>query len=231
MKAYNGSSYGCQQRWSSVPNEIISRPGARPQQARGSSFTGWIWRVWNRSRIPHLLLIDTGIGAPPPRIRSSPHNAKVIASMGDPARVRAWLADIWSPVVMVVASPETDAACLATTGLTVVELLRPFGLIPHLNGTVGGERWVQITTDPVTALHGVMHMCALSADATMPGRPAPRCLGMHCSCARAAPSSQSPSGPLPSTPSDCTPGACGSTPPSTCFSPALWQQTRTCGLC
>ncbi|KAL6771414.1 TRS85 [Auxenochlorella protothecoides x Auxenochlorella symbiontica] len=57
--------------------------------------------------------------------------------MGDPARARAWLADIWSPAVMVVASPETDAACLASTGLTVVELLRPFGVIPHLNGTVG----------------------------------------------------------------------------------------------
>ncbi len=75
--------------------------------------------------------------------------------MGDPARARAWLADIWSPAVMVVASPETDVACLASTGLTVVELLRPFGVIPHLNGTVGGERGNRLIPSPGTNSQGL----------------------------------------------------------------------------
>ena len=62
--------------------------------------------------------------------------------MAELAEARAWLQGRWSPVLMVVASPEADEVCRGSTGLAVVELLRPFGLLPQLNGTVGGGHGV-----------------------------------------------------------------------------------------
>ena len=55
------------------------------------------------------------------------------------ARLRAWLGELWSPSVAIIASPEADALCQAANGLSVVSLLRPFGVLPQLNGTIGGE--------------------------------------------------------------------------------------------
>lgn len=43
------------------------------------------------------------------------------------------------PCVMVIASPAVEAACTQRNGLTLAELLRPFGVIRQLNGSVGGE--------------------------------------------------------------------------------------------
>lgn len=42
------------------------------------------------------------------------------------------------PAVMVLAAESVQQACHAN-GLTLAELLRPFGVIRQLNGTVGGE--------------------------------------------------------------------------------------------
>ena len=55
-------------------------------------------------------------------------------------QVRAGLQRSHCPVVMVLAAPAVDAACTQRNGLTLAELLRPFGVIRQLNGTVGGER-------------------------------------------------------------------------------------------
>lgn len=58
--------------------------------------------------------------------------------MGLAPEVRAWVSSLWDPVIMVQASPEVDAMCQECNGTTFVELLRPFGVIPELNGTAGG---------------------------------------------------------------------------------------------
>ncbi|PRW18320.1 trafficking particle complex subunit 8 [Chlorella sorokiniana] len=50
--------------------------------------------------------------------------------------LKAELAKASSPAVMVLAAPAVDAAC-AKNGLSLAELLRPFGIIRQLNGTVG----------------------------------------------------------------------------------------------
>ena len=39
-----------------------------------------------------------------------------------------------SPVVMVVASAEAEAICQSQNGLTVTDLLRPYGFFHHLSG-------------------------------------------------------------------------------------------------
>ena len=51
--------------------------------------------------------------------------------------LKAELAKASSPAVMVLAAPAVDVAC-AKNGLSLAELLRPFGIIRQLNGTVGG---------------------------------------------------------------------------------------------
>lgn len=57
-------------------------------------------------------------------------------------KVKAWLAELWAPAVSVIVSPEADALCQAANGLSVVSLLRPFGVLAQLNGSVGGgEAW------------------------------------------------------------------------------------------
>ncbi len=53
-------------------------------------------------------------------------------------RTRVWLADQLTPAVAVIASQEADSLCHAANGLTVVNLLRPFGVLNQLNGTIGG---------------------------------------------------------------------------------------------
>ena len=52
-------------------------------------------------------------------------------------RLKGDLQRAHSPVVMVLAHPAVEAAC-AKDGLSLAELLRPFGVIRQLNGTVGG---------------------------------------------------------------------------------------------
>ncbi|KDD73196.1 hypothetical protein H632_c2438p0, partial [Helicosporidium sp. ATCC 50920] len=51
--------------------------------------------------------------------------------------VREWVCSQWDPVIMVQASPEVDAMCLESNGMSFVELLRPFGTIRELNGAAG----------------------------------------------------------------------------------------------
>lgn len=52
--------------------------------------------------------------------------------------VREWVCSQWDPVIMVQASPEVDAMCMESNGMSFVELLRPFGTIRELNGAAGG---------------------------------------------------------------------------------------------
>ena len=44
------------------------------------------------------------------------------------------LLETYSPVVMVVSSPEAEALVQEKNGLTIVDLLRPFGYFHHLSG-------------------------------------------------------------------------------------------------
>lgn len=52
--------------------------------------------------------------------------------------VKAALQRATCPCVMVIASPAVEAACTQRNGLALAELLRPFGVIRQLNGSVGG---------------------------------------------------------------------------------------------
>jgi hypothetical protein len=52
---------------------------------------------------------------------------------------KAQLKTMWSPAVAVIASNEANNLCLETNGLTVAELLRPFGALRRMNGGMGGE--------------------------------------------------------------------------------------------
>ena len=55
------------------------------------------------------------------------------------SEAKAWLASQYGqPAVMVVVSPEADRVCGGAHGLTVTDLLRPFGVLEELNGGVGG---------------------------------------------------------------------------------------------
>jgi hypothetical protein len=51
---------------------------------------------------------------------------------------KAELYTMHCPVIMVLADPRVEAACIERNGLSLAELLRPFGTIKQLNGTVGG---------------------------------------------------------------------------------------------
>jgi hypothetical protein len=55
-------------------------------------------------------------------------------------QTKAWLGQLWSPAVMVLASREADELCTSSTGLAVNELLRPFGVLRQLNNGLGGGR-------------------------------------------------------------------------------------------
>jgi hypothetical protein len=77
---------------------------------------------------------------------------------------KALLRRIWSPVVMVVASPEAEDLCHGATGLAVAELLRPFGVLHELNDGLGGmQTWG-------TVLIGVNH-CDVLPNAPPPPPP------------------------------------------------------------
>lgn len=52
---------------------------------------------------------------------------------------KAQLRTIWSPTIAVIASGEAENLCLERNGLTVAELLRPFGVLRRMNGGMGGE--------------------------------------------------------------------------------------------
>ena len=50
--------------------------------------------------------------------------------------LREWALQRFTPVVMVVSTPEAEALCQEANGLTVVDLLRPFGNLHQLSGTM-----------------------------------------------------------------------------------------------
>jgi hypothetical protein len=52
---------------------------------------------------------------------------------------KSQLKTLWSPTVAVIASDEAENLCLERNGLTVAELLRPFGTLRRMNGGMGGE--------------------------------------------------------------------------------------------
>jgi len=54
-------------------------------------------------------------------------------------RFKAQLKTVWSPTIAVIASDEAENLCLESNGLTVAELLRPFGALRRMNGGMGGE--------------------------------------------------------------------------------------------
>ena len=45
----------------------------------------------------------------------------------------------WSPLVAVIASDEAEKMCWNSNGLSVTELLRPFGAMQKMNGGMGGK--------------------------------------------------------------------------------------------
>lgn len=47
---------------------------------------------------------------------------------------RNWILETFTPVVMVVASAEAEAMVAEQNGLTVVDMLRPYGYFHHLSG-------------------------------------------------------------------------------------------------
>ena len=47
---------------------------------------------------------------------------------------RNWVLERFTPCVMVIASPEAEAMCQEKNGVTVINLLRPFGFFHHLSG-------------------------------------------------------------------------------------------------
>ena len=48
---------------------------------------------------------------------------------------RNWILETFTPVVMVVASAEAEALIAEHNGLTIVDMLRPYGYFHHLSGT------------------------------------------------------------------------------------------------
>lgn len=48
---------------------------------------------------------------------------------------RNWILETFTPVVMVVASAEAEALIVEHNGLTIVDMLRPYGYFHHLSGT------------------------------------------------------------------------------------------------
>ena len=58
--------------------------------------------------------------------------------MEDLRQLKSFLQKSWSPAVAVVASPDADEMCWTCTGLTVAELLHPFGSLKQLNSGMGG---------------------------------------------------------------------------------------------
>ena len=48
------------------------------------------------------------------------------------------LSQLWSPSVMVCCSPAANKLSSEENGLSFAEVLRPFGIMRQLNGTVGG---------------------------------------------------------------------------------------------
>lgn len=47
---------------------------------------------------------------------------------------REWISDRLTPAVMVVSSPEAEDMCQEKNGLSVVDLLRPYGFLHQLSG-------------------------------------------------------------------------------------------------
>jgi hypothetical protein len=51
-----------------------------------------------------------------------------------PADAKAWLQDRFQPVILVSATPAVEATCQSKNGLSIVDILRPFGAMQQLNG-------------------------------------------------------------------------------------------------
>ena len=47
---------------------------------------------------------------------------------------RNWIMEAFTPVVMVVSSAEAEASVAQHNGLTIVDMLRPYGFFHHLSG-------------------------------------------------------------------------------------------------
>ena len=116
---------------------------------------------------------------------------------------KALLRRIWSPVVMVVASPEAEDLCQGATGLAVAELLRPFGVLHQLNDGLGGRQTSQAPS-----------IDRLASFEVLPNASSP-------------PPMQSLSGRLRSSRCGCTNGSCASTLAAPCSSPTRRRQTPT----
>ena len=56
---------------------------------------------------------------------------------------RNWILETFTPVVMVVASAEAEALVAEDNGLTIVDMLRPYGYFHHLSGTGPQSRNLQ----------------------------------------------------------------------------------------
>ena len=48
--------------------------------------------------------------------------------------MKEWIQTNFTPVVMVISSPECEALCQEANGLNIVDVLRPFGFLQQLSG-------------------------------------------------------------------------------------------------
>ena len=48
--------------------------------------------------------------------------------------MKEWIQANFTPAVMVISSPESEALCQEANGLSIVDLLRPFGFLQQLSG-------------------------------------------------------------------------------------------------
>ena len=76
--------------------------------------------------------------------------------------LRDWVLQRFTPAVMVVSSPAAEALCQDENGLTVVDLLRPYGFLHQLSG----ELQCSGTPCPLALSHdslfGCAHACTVS---------------------------------------------------------------------
>lgn len=173
-------------------------PGQRPH-APADGHAAEICELWNkcalirrcfvRTSLPSWRHLGTVESRSPGPGRLAVHRSDTIvsrsndlndlnAAMGTAERLqslKAALQRATCPCVMVIASPAVEAACTQRNGLSLAELLRPFGVIRQLNGSVGGEDSVSyVARDPAHALADTAAQYPTAATAALAAPSPPR---------------------------------------------------------
>lgn len=61
---------------------------------------------------------------------------------------RDWILETFTPVVMIVPSPEAESLVSQHNGLTIVDMLRPYGYFHHLSGM--SSICIRMSNDPLS---------------------------------------------------------------------------------